>query len=85
MVPAIGVGMRNAAVAMTVDPTDTLLTVDEVAKRLKVNAETVRRLFMNEPGVIVLGFPRKGKRVYRTLRVPERVYERVLNRMVKVA
>ena len=40
---------------------------------------------MNEPGVIVIWFPRKGKRVYRTLRVPERVYERVLNRMVKVA
>jgi len=77
--------MHNEAVASRVDVTDTLLTVEEVAERLKVNAETVRRLFMSEPGVIVIWFPRKGKRIYRTLRVPERVYERVLNRMVKVA
>lgn len=78
-------GMRNEALASRVDVSDTLLTVEEVAERLKVNAETVRRLFMNEPGVIVLWFPRKGKRVYRTLRVPEHIYERVLTRFVRVA
>jgi excisionase family DNA binding protein len=45
------------------------LTVSEVAERLKLNEETVRRLFMTEPGVIVIYRPRKGRRQYRTLRI----------------
>ncbi len=61
------------------------LTVAEVAERLKVNDETVRRLFLNEPGVIVICCPRKGKRVYRTLRIPASVYSRVVTRFTKVA
>jgi len=35
-----------------VDVNETCLTVAEVAERLRVNEETVRRLFLNEPGVI---------------------------------
>jgi hypothetical protein len=61
------------------------LTVIEVAERLKVNEETVRRLFLNEPGVVVICFPRRGRRVYRTLRIPETVFQRVLTRLTKVA
>ena len=61
------------------------LTVAEVAERLKVNEETVRRLFLCEPGVIVICCPRKGTRVYRTLRIPESVYRRVVTRLTKVA
>lgn len=61
------------------------LTVAEVAERLKVNEETVRRLFLCEPGVIVICCPRKGTRVYRTLRIPESVYRRVVTRFTKVA
>ena len=61
------------------------LTIVEVAERLKVNEDTIRRLFLNEPGVIVICFPRKGKRVYRTLRIPESVFQRVLTRLMKVA
>jgi hypothetical protein len=61
------------------------LTVLEVAERLKVNDETVRRLFVNEPGVLVICFPRRGRRVYRTLRIPESVFQRVLTRLTKVA
>ena len=61
------------------------LTNVEVAERLKVNEETVRRLFLNELGVIVIRFPRKGKRVDRTLRIPEDVFQRVLTRLTKVA
>jgi hypothetical protein len=60
--------------------TDTVYTLAEVAERLKVNEDTVRRMFMSEPGVIVICFPRKGRRVYRTLRIPETVLERVINR-----
>jgi hypothetical protein len=61
------------------------LTVLEVAERLKVNDETVRRMFLNEPGVLVICFPRRGRRVYRTLRIPESVFQRVLTRLTKVA
>ncbi len=63
--------------------TDVFLTVRDVAERLKVNEETVRRLFANEPGVIVICFPRRGRRVYRTLRIPEAVFRRVVERFVR--
>ncbi len=85
MTPAIRDGMRSELSPSRVDPNDTYLTVAEVAERLKVNDDTVRRMFLDEPGVIVLYRPRRGRRVYRTLRIPERVYARVLTRFVKVA
>lgn len=61
------------------------LTVTEVAERLKINEETVRRLFMTEPGVIVIYRPRKGRRQYRTLRIPEHVFQRVVTRFTRPA
>ena len=64
---------------------DQCLTVAEVAERLKVKHDTVRRLFMNEPGVIVICFPHKGRRLYRTLRIPVSVYARVVTRLTHVA
>jgi hypothetical protein len=63
---------------------EVLLKVSEVAECLKVNEATVRRLFSNEPGVVVICFPRRGKRVYRTLRIPESVLRRVLTRLTKL-
>src|SRR5262245_10623408 len=54
-------------------PDEECLTASEVARRLKLNEETVRRIFLNEPGVIVIYRPRKGRRQYRTLRIPEHV------------
>lgn len=68
-----------------VDINETCFTVAEVAERLKANEETARRLFLNEPGVIVICCSRRGVRVYRTLRIPESVYARVLTRFIKVA
>ena len=59
------------------------LTVSDVAERLKLNPDTVRRLFRDEPGVIVISCPRKGRRAYRTLRIPLSVYERVVLRMTQ--
>jgi len=61
------------------------LTLADAAERLKVNEDTIRRLFLNEPGVVVICFPRKGKRVYRTVRIPEAVFQRVVTRLSKVA
>ena len=66
-----------------VDASEVYLTVTEVADRLKVNEDTVRRLFLNEPGVLVICFPRRGRRVYRTLRIPESVFGRVITRLTK--
>ncbi len=60
------------------------LTVREIAERLKVDDETVRRLFVNEPGVIVICRPRKGIRVYRTLRIPQHLFQRVVTRFAKI-
>ena len=71
--------------AAQVDTNETFLTVAEVAERLKLNEETVRRLFLNEPGVVVICFPRRGRRVDRTLRIPEKVFQRVLTRFTRVA
>ena len=59
------------------------LTTSEVADRLKVTEDTVRRIFMNEPGVIVIYRPRKGRRQYRTLRIPEHVFRRVVTRFTR--
>jgi hypothetical protein len=69
--------------APQIESSDVFLTVADVAERLKVNDETVRRLFLNEPGVVVICFPRRGRRVYRTLRIPERVFQRVLTRFTR--
>lgn len=66
-------------------PVDQCLTVAEIAERLKLDPETVRRLFSHEPGVIVICIPKKGRRVYRTLRIPEPVFRRVVTRFTQVA
>ena len=75
-------GHRRVSEAQpTADVSEVFLTPAEIAERLKVDDKTVCRLFLNEPGAIVICFPRKGKRLYRTLRVPENVFRRVLTRL----
>jgi len=79
---AIGdAGAQSAIHLRGVQVTEPLFTVAEIAERLKVDHETVRRLFMREPGVIVICFPRKGRRIYRTVRIPETVLNRVVARL----
>lgn len=58
-----------------------IFTVADVADRLHVKEDTVRRLFLPEPGVIIISFPRRGRRIYRTVRIPESVLSRVLDRL----
>jgi hypothetical protein len=54
----------------------------EVAALWGFNVETVRNIFEEEPGIIVLTAPsRKGKRPYRTIRIPQSVLDRVHRRM----
>jgi len=60
---------------------DELFSVAEVAARLKISADTVTRLFENEPGVIDLGAPETlHKRRYRILRIPTSVLNRTLQK-----
>ena len=57
----------------------------EIAELLNLSQDSVRKLFQNEPGVLVLGDQSsKYKRRYTTLRVPDSVLRRVLRRMSNV-
>jgi hypothetical protein len=54
----------------------------EVAELWHLNVETIRRMFQDEPGVVVIqGPPKKGKRPYKTIRIPQSVLERVHRRL----
>ena len=54
----------------------------EVAELWQLNVETIRQLFQDEPGVIVIQAPpKKGKRQYKTIRIPQSVLERVHKRL----
>jgi hypothetical protein len=56
--------------------------VAEIAEMWNLSPDKVRELFENEPGVLVIGerSPRH-KRRYVTLRVPQKVLERVHHRL----
>lgn len=57
-------------------------TVEELAALWKLSDDTIRRLFRDEPGVLVLGREKRpGKRRHMTLRIPESVALRVLSRL----
>ena len=55
---------------------------EELAKLNGLHPSTVRKLFIDEPGVIRLGSPgRRGRRQRFVLRIPASVAARVLGRM----
>jgi hypothetical protein len=56
-------------------------TPEEIADLWSLSADTVRRLFEREPGVMVIERTKKRARRYRTLRIPESVALRVHRRM----
>jgi hypothetical protein len=64
---------------------ESVLTPQEIAKQLKVHPKTIQRMFIDEPGVVVLGEEdrRDGKRQYVTLRIPESVVQRVHKRRTR--
>ncbi len=55
--------------------------VRELAAQLNVSPDTIRRLFRNEPGVLLLARRNPRKRVYRTLLIPASVAQRVHQRL----
>ena len=61
-------------------------TVAEVASLWRLSEDFVRRIFENEPGVLIFGKEKssRNKRRYRTLRIPEQVLERVRRRLSQV-
>lgn len=59
-----------------------VFTPAELSKRLRLHPSTVRKLFVDQPGVIRLGHARSRRtRQYLTLRIPVSVVERVLQQM----
>jgi hypothetical protein len=58
-------------------------SVDQLSALWNMSDDFVRRLFVHEPGVVVFYHYRPGRRVYRTLRIPESVALRVHQRLQK--
>ena len=57
-------------------------SVQDVARHLSLSRETVRRMFMHEPGVLRIGNGESlHKRGYMTLRIPRSVLNRVIARL----
>ena len=60
------------------NPAERHYAPSEVAVLWHLNVETIRRLFQDVPGVLVFQSPaRKGRRRYKTIRIPESVLDRV--------
>jgi hypothetical protein len=60
--------------------------VASIALLWNVSKDTVRRMFQNEPGVLILGGHSNGrKRRYLVLRIPQSVLERVHSRCLLVS
>jgi hypothetical protein len=58
--------------------TERHFSVAEIATAWDLSEDVVRRLFSNEPGVLVIGRRLKStKRRYTTLRIPQSVLDRV--------
>jgi hypothetical protein len=55
-------------------------SVKELAFIWNLDPETVRRIFIKEPGVMIFRNQKPGKRIFRTLRIPGAVAVRVANR-----
>lgn len=59
--------------------------IAEIAELWNLSPDAVRKVFQDEPGVMVLGGQGAGhKRKYTTLRVPESVLQRVHRRMTNL-
>lgn len=56
-------------------------SVDELASLWGMSDDFVRRLFRDEPGVVVFFKYRPGRRTYRTVRIPASVADRVHRRL----
>lgn len=62
-------------------------TPRELAELWKFDESTIRRMFIDEPGVLIYGKERRrdGRRDYVTLRIPQSVARRVYERRMRRA
>jgi hypothetical protein len=77
---------RQEVVQFAESPTfEDFLTPQDIAAKLKVHPKTIQRMFIDEPGVLILGKEsrRDGKRPCITLRIPPSVAQRVLQRKTR--
>ena len=58
-------------------------SVEELCELWGMSDDFIRRLFVREPGVVVFYHQRPGRRVYRTLRIPASIADRVHRRLRK--
>jgi hypothetical protein len=59
-------------------------SVQEIAALWSLSNDAIRDLFKREPGVLAIGHDGgRGKRAYKTLRIPESVLQRVHRRLAK--
>jgi hypothetical protein len=56
-------------------------TVRELVTMWRLSDKTIRRLLQSELGVIAIQHPKPHKRIYRSLRIPESVANRVYRRI----
>jgi hypothetical protein len=56
-------------------------TVAEISSAWNLSEDTIRSLFLPEPGVLIIQHPRRRTRIHRTLRIPESVAARVYKRL----
>jgi hypothetical protein len=83
--PKVGPTGNSASEANTLPAQAALerhFSVSEIAAMWNLSVDAVRKLFRNEPGVLVIGDSNpRGKRRYLTTRVPATVVERVHRRL----
>lgn len=62
-----------------------LYSIPEIAEAFKLTRSKVTELFQDEPGVLCIGNPEtvRGRRKYRTFRIPQSVLNRVVARLTK--
>ena len=58
-------------------------TADELATAWNTSPDNIRRIFRDEDGVLAFTKPRRQKRIYIQLRIPESVATRVYLRLTR--
>lgn len=74
--------LQHYAAPATIPTLPRTYTVGEVATMTGFSRQTVTRLFENEKGVLVIDRSESmNKRGYRSIRIPQHVYERVVRKV----
>lgn len=76
-------GQREVKPRAVFDPSERHYSAKELAASWNVSPDTIRRLFLDEPGVLIFERPRTGKRTYRPMRIPQSVADRVYVRIAR--